>query len=32
VLDRVLPMEQLPAAFARMAAREVVGKLVLTNP
>ena len=24
VLDRVLPMEQLPAAFARMAAREVV--------
>ena len=32
VLDRVLPMDQLPAAFARMAAREVVGKLVLTNP
>lgn len=32
VLDRVLPMEQLPDAFARMAAREVVGKLVLTNP
>jgi NADPH2:quinone reductase len=32
VLDRVLPLEQLPAAFARMAAREVVGKLVLTNP
>ena len=31
VLDRVLPMEELPAAFARMAAREVVGKLVLTN-
>jgi NADPH:quinone reductase len=31
VLDRVLPMEQLPMAFARMAAREVVGKLVLTN-
>ncbi|KQW50768.1 MULTISPECIES: NADPH:quinone oxidoreductase family protein [unclassified Roseateles] len=32
VIDRVLPMEELPAAFARMAAREVVGKLVLTNP
>ena len=32
VLDRVLPMDQLPAAFARMAAREVVGKVVLTNP
>lgn len=31
VLDCVLPMEQLPAAFARMAAREVVGKLILTN-
>ncbi|MFG6415118.1 NADPH:quinone oxidoreductase family protein [Roseateles sp. DC23W] len=31
VLDRVLPMEQLPQAFARMAAREVVGKVVLTN-
>lgn len=31
VLDRVLPMEQLPAAFARMAAREVIGKVVLTN-
>jgi NADPH2:quinone reductase len=32
VLDRVLPMEELPAAFARMAAREVVGKLVLFTP
>ncbi len=32
VLDQVLPMEQLPAAFARMAAREVVGKIVLTHP
>lgn len=32
VLDRVLPMTELPQAFARMAAREVVGKLVLTNP
>ncbi|WP_310341390.1 NADPH:quinone oxidoreductase family protein [Pelomonas aquatica] len=31
VLDRVLLMEELPAAFARMAAREVVGKVVLTN-
>ena len=30
VLDCVLPMAQLPAAFARMAAREVIGKLVLT--
>lgn len=32
VLDRALPMEQLPNAFARMAARDVVGKLILTNP
>ncbi|MFN3860397.1 MAG: NADPH:quinone oxidoreductase family protein [Roseateles sp.] len=32
VLDRALPMEQLPDAFARMAARDVVGKLILTNP
>lgn len=31
VLDRLLPMDQLPTAFARMAAREVVGKVVLTN-
>jgi NADPH2:quinone reductase len=31
VLDRVLPMDQLPSAFARMAKREVVGKVVLTN-
>ncbi|MFG6462443.1 NADPH:quinone oxidoreductase family protein [Roseateles sp. DXS20W] len=31
VLDRALPMAELPAAFARMAAREVVGKVVLTN-
>ena len=30
-LDRVLPMDQLPTAFARMAAREVIGKVVLTN-
>jgi NADPH2:quinone reductase len=32
VIDRVLPMTELPAAFARMTAREVVGKLVLCNP
>jgi NADPH2:quinone reductase len=32
VIDQVLPMEQLPAAFTRMAGREVVGKLVLVNP
>ncbi|MEJ6002838.1 NADPH:quinone oxidoreductase family protein [Paucibacter soli] len=31
VLDRVLPMAQLPAAFERMSSRQVVGKLVLTN-
>lgn len=31
VLDRVLPMQDLPTAFAHMAAREVVGKLVLVN-
>ncbi|MFG6466343.1 NADPH:quinone oxidoreductase family protein [Roseateles sp. BYS87W] len=31
VVDQVLPMEDLPRAFARMAARDVVGKLVLTN-
>jgi len=29
VIDRVLPMEELPAAFERMASRQVVGKLVL---
>lgn len=29
VLDQVLAMEQLPAAFERMASRQVVGKLVL---
>ncbi|MDM4764812.1 NADPH:quinone oxidoreductase family protein [Pelomonas sp. SE-A7] len=29
VLDQVLPMEQLPAAFERMASRQVIGKLVL---
>ncbi len=31
VIDRSLPMSQLPAAFARMGSREVRGKLVLTN-
>lgn len=29
VLDQVLAMEHLPAAFERMASRQVVGKLVL---
>ncbi|MDN3920367.1 NADPH:quinone oxidoreductase family protein [Roseateles violae] len=32
VLDQVLPLAQLPQAFARMASRQVVGKVVLTNP
>ena len=32
VLDVVLPMAQLPDAFARMASRQVVGKVVLSNP
>ncbi|WP_418320355.1 NADPH:quinone oxidoreductase family protein [Piscinibacter sakaiensis] len=31
VIDRVLPMSELPAAFARMGSREVRGKLVLSN-
>ncbi len=31
VIDRVLPMAQLPAAFERMGSREVRGKLVLSN-
>jgi len=31
VLDRILPMEQLPAAFERMGSRQVCGKLVLVN-
>lgn len=29
VLDCVLPLDQLPHAFARMASRQVVGKIVL---
>jgi NADPH2:quinone reductase len=32
VLDQVLPMARLHDAYARMAAREVIGKLVLVNP
>jgi NADPH2:quinone reductase len=31
VIDQVMPMRELPAAFARMGSREVMGKLVLTN-
>jgi NADPH2:quinone reductase len=31
VIDRVLPMADLPAAYARMGSREVRGKLVLSN-
>jgi len=31
VLDSVLEMSQLPAAFARMASRQVIGKIVLHN-
>ena len=30
-IDRRLPMTELPAAFARMASREVLGKVVLVN-
>jgi len=32
VLDSVLPLDQLPQAFERMASRQVVGKIVLSNP
>jgi NADPH2:quinone reductase len=28
-IDRVLPMAELPAAYARMASRQVLGKLVM---
>lgn len=31
VIDSTLPMRELPAACARMASRQVLGKLVLTN-
>ncbi|MFM7533922.1 MAG: NADPH:quinone oxidoreductase family protein, partial [Rubrivivax sp.] len=32
VIDLRLPMAELPAAYARMASRQVVGKLLLVNP
>ena len=32
VLDRVMDMADLPAAYARMGSRQVRGKLVLRNP
>ena len=32
VIDRSLPMSELPQAFARMGSRQVRGKVVLTNP
>ena len=32
VLDSILPLEELPQAFARMASRGVVGKIILSNP
>jgi NADPH2:quinone reductase len=31
VIDRTLPMSDLPAAYARMGSRAVMGKLVLVN-
>jgi len=31
VIDRTMPMAELPAAYARMASRQVRGKLVLIN-
>lgn len=31
VLDRVLPMARLPEAFARLAGRQALGKLVMIN-
>jgi len=31
VIDRTMPLSQLPAAFAHMASRSVMGKLVLVN-
>ncbi|UXH76456.1 NADPH:quinone oxidoreductase family protein [Roseateles amylovorans] len=31
VIDQVLPMQDLPKAFARMSSRQVVGKLVVVN-
>lgn len=32
VIDRRLPMQQLPEAYARMGSRQVRGKLVMVNP
>jgi NADPH2:quinone reductase len=32
VIDRRLPMQELPQAFARMGTRQVRGKLVMVNP
>ncbi len=32
VIDQRLPMKELPAAYARMGSRKVLGKLVMTNP
>ncbi len=31
-IDALLPMSELPAAYARMASRQVCGKVVLRNP
>jgi len=31
VIDSTMPMRDLPKAFARMASRDVRGKLVLVN-
>jgi NADPH2:quinone reductase len=30
-IDRRLPMHELPAAYARMATRQVQGKLLMVN-
>jgi NADPH2:quinone reductase len=32
VIDSRLPMSELPAAYARMGTRRVLGKLVMVNP
>lgn len=32
LIDTLLPMEQLPQAYARLAARDIKGKLVMVNP
>ena len=31
VIDAVLPMQELPTAYRRMAERDIKGKLVLVN-